>query len=1126
MPVFNMKFGLKWKTIIGLGLLLSSALLIMGGMIYYHSMHLVINELLNENDRAVEKETIAIESFLKSSKDDLMVLASTPPIQGIIRAKDNSGLDPLTRDKTEYWEARLTQIFGALLKYHPEYCQVRYLDEKGDELVRANLTGEKIWITPRQELQNKGQDSYFTETMKIRENEVYYSAVNLNRKQGVIQIPHTPVFRIATPVYDTQEKIRGIVVINIVPAALFSNLSKESGETRKYVINEDGYFLVHPDKEWEFGFDLGNEYIIKDLMPEFPEEMKERDAHVKYHKELHHVDAFKKVFYDPLNRNHWWAVIYETPERSAFENINAAKDSMLFVGLCVLVTALIIITWVSSKLIVTPILNLSKAVNDIEHGDFSARIPEDGRKDELGELAVSVNRMAAIIGKNFYELAILNQITIAAASSLSLSVTANRVLDALLELQLLKLTKKAAIFLTDEMTCTLKLLASRGFSKEHEALDAVVPFGDCLCGKAAETGEPIISERCCDKSKHTRKYPGMALHGHIIIPLKSGETTLGVLALYLPNDTKIAPEEVRFYQSIGDVIAVSLQNSLQYTKIEGLKSQHGLILNSMGEGLYGLNSEGVCTFMNPTAERMLGYERGELIGALLHDVTHHTRSDGSTYLPEECRIYVSFKENRVQHVEDELFWRKDGSNFPVEYTSTPTFDKNGAPIGAVVVFSDITERRQAEETIKEYAETLEAKVNERTSELNNANMELKKLVNAIEQSDESIIITDIKGTIQYVNPVFITRTGYSREEAIGSNPLILQSGLTPKEIYRDLWKTILSGRPWKGTLINEKKSGELYHEDATIAPVVDEQGKITNFVAVKTDVTARIIAAQELQHKNEELALAMEASEAATQAKSDFLANMSHELRTPLNAIIGFSDIMLTGMTGPLTDEQAEFMGDIGNSGKHLLTIINDILDLSKVEAGKMELEASEVGVKDLIERCLVMFKEKSLKHCAHVEFTVEEAVGDIVADEMKLKQVLVNLLSNAFKFTPDGGSVSVRARLIPDFGLLIAELEKEGRLSGDGVNDLVDSAGSDSYTAIEISVADTGVGISEADISRLFQPFQQLATTLSQKVPGTGLGLNLCKKFVEMHGGRIWAESEVGKGSTFRFVIPLLPGQ
>src|SRR4030066_686485 len=238
------------------------------------------------------------------------------------------------------------------------------------------------------------------------------------------------------------------------------------------------------------------------------------------------------------------------------------------------------------------------------------------------------------------------------------------------------------------------------------------------------------------------------------------------------------------------------------------------------------------------------------------------------------------------------------------------------------------------------------------------------------------------------------------------------------------------------------------------------------------------------------LRFAMMEAEAANKAKSDFLANRSHELRTPLNSIIGFSDFLLQSKTGPLLDKQKRYIENITKAGEHLLSLISDILDLSKIEAGKMKLELAKFNLKELIEGCIALFKEKSIRHNIILDYVLE-IKGDIVADEQKIRQVLLNLISNAFKFTPDRGSVYVHARKAQD-----------------------EAAGS----FIEIRVVDSGIGISKEDQKKLFQPFQQIDSSVSKKHQGTGLGLNLCKKIIELHGGRIWIESDTGKGCRFMF--------
>jgi signal transduction histidine kinase len=230
--------------------------------------------------------------------------------------------------------------------------------------------------------------------------------------------------------------------------------------------------------------------------------------------------------------------------------------------------------------------------------------------------------------------------------------------------------------------------------------------------------------------------------------------------------------------------------------------------------------------------------------------------------------------------------------------------------------------------------------------------------------------------------------------------------------------------------------------------------------------------------------------EAANRHKSEFLANMSHELRTPLNAIIGFSEVLQERLFGELNEKQAEYTDDILTSGRHLLSLINEILDLSKVEAGRMELELATFDLPLAIDNARTFVRERAIKHGINLDVTVDERLGDFVGDERKIKQILLNLLSNAVKFTPEGGRIGISAR------------------QADG--------------SVEISVSDTGIGIAPEDQATIFEEFRQVGGDYAHKKEGTGLGLTLAKKFVELHGGKIWVESEVGKGSTFTFTLPI----
>lgn len=230
----------------------------------------------------------------------------------------------------------------------------------------------------------------------------------------------------------------------------------------------------------------------------------------------------------------------------------------------------------------------------------------------------------------------------------------------------------------------------------------------------------------------------------------------------------------------------------------------------------------------------------------------------------------------------------------------------------------------------------------------------------------------------------------------------------------------------------------------------------------------------------------------ASQMKSEFLANMSHELRTPLNAIIGFAQVLQKQYYGTLTEKQSKYVDYILTSGQHLLSLINDILDLSKIEAGKLELDLSTFSLKKLLENSLIMVKEKAARHRLEISLHVDPDIPEVTADERKVKQIVYNLLSNAVKFTPDGGKITIQARL----------------LGGDQV---------------QVSVADTGVGIAPEDRERIFEAFVQVDSSYTRQYEGTGLGLALVRRLVELHGGRVWVESAgLGKGSTFYFTLPV----
>ena len=363
-----------------------------------------------------------------------------------------------------------------------------------------------------------------------------------------------------------------------------------------------------------------------------------------------------------------------------------------------------------------------------------------------------------------------------------------------------------------------------------------------------------------------------------------------------------------------------------------------------------------------------------------------------------------------------------------------------------------------------------------------ADVQLRVQSSALNAAANAIVITDRPGRIIWVNPAFSKLTGYSSQEALGRSPRLLKSGMHDQRFYEVLWKTISSGAVWSGETINRRKDGTLYVEEQCITPVRDDDGKISHFIAIKQDISERKQMEQARRDRN--------LAEAANRIKSEFLANMSHELRTPLNGIIGFSQLMHDGKVGPVSVPHKEYLGDILTSGRHLLQLINEILDLAKVESGKMEFRPESLDFAQIVSEVRGTLLGLAAQKNIQLETHFDPSLVGIFTDVKSFKQVLYNYLSNAIKFTDEDGCVRLRLRAEPP-------------------------------DHFRIEVEDSGRGISPDDIGKLFVEFQQLDNSREKRHAGTGLGLALTKRLVEAQGGHVGVSSVVGQGSTFFAVLP-----
>ncbi|WP_435006978.1 PAS domain S-box protein [Tundrisphaera lichenicola] len=617
-----------------------------------------------------------------------------------------------------------------------------------------------------------------------------------------------------------------------------------------------------------------------------------------------------------------------------------------------------------------------------------------------------------------------------------------------------------------------------------------------------------------------------------------------------------------------------------------------LLLDSAGEGVYGVDLEGRCTFCNPAALELLGFASADLVlGRNMHELTHHTRLDGSPFPAEECPIFQTFQTGQGTLGEEDVFWKADGTSIPVEYRAHP-IRRGGESLGAVVTFVDIAPRLRAE------------------TEMRLRDRGLRAIAQGVFITDPA----DQDEPIIYVNSAFERLTGYPQSEASGRSIEFLQGEETDPSAIEELRAAFRDRREVSIEMLSYRKDGTTFWNALTLAPVEGPDGGVSHFVGVVTDVTGRKrdeerrresegrlrlmiesvrdyaifaidlkggvsswnggaerlfgyadseilghpaeclfspedrasdIARRELDRAattgradderwyfrkdgsrflasvlvtpvldesghllgytkvarditeakkvESDLRAAKEAAEVANRAKSSFLANMSHELRTPLNAVIGYSEMLSEEAVDRRMDDLLPDLDRIHSAGKQLLGLINDVLDLSKIEAGRMELYLETFDLAELLRSVAATIQPLVLVNQNFLRIDSTAGLGLMHADQTKVRQSLLNLLSNAAKFT-EKGKITLIVRRHYD---------------------------ADNREWVVFEVSDDGIGMTSAEVERVFLPFVQADASTTRKYGGTGLGLAITRRYCEMMGGEIKLRSELGRGSTFEMRLP-----
>ncbi|MDD5297939.1 MAG: PAS domain S-box protein [Rhodocyclaceae bacterium] len=978
--------------------------------------------------------------------------------------------------------ARADAILNNLM-LHPEFrpgSSVQDCSRMMTELLKSDLKflnmgkvlpdGEIVCsAVPSKDRINVADRSYFQQALKTREMVV--GDVVVGRYVG------KPVVTFAKARRDGAGRVTAVFFVSLSLDWLHRELStvRLAGGARLTVVDAKGTIAVrHPDPENQVGKTIAEQPLFKRMAAAGNEGTLEEIG----------LDQMPKIisFTPLLDTVSGHAILWLSVPKSVIEEpVRRELALSLAITLVVLASTLGLVVLGSNRLVLSPLLALSRAAARLKGGDLTARTGLTHGDDEIGRLARTLDETAHAIEDREHRLDRANR-------ALRVLSAGNRTL----------LRGRDEQNLTTEMCRAIVeaggyRLAWVGYAENDKSVKVVASWGaeaeylDCLnitwdetgagrgpTGTAIRRGIPVAANDIVtdpDYAPWREQAQRYRYASAVALPLRLDGTIIGALNICAVEPDAFDEEVMELLSESADDLAYGIATrraAVQYERTQAelhrKEELRELILDAAGEGIYGLDLEGRATFVNPAAAAMLGRTVAEIVGQIMHTLHHHTKADGTPYPRELCPIYAAYRDGTAHRVLDEVFWRGDGTHFPVEYVSTPLHNERGELSGAVVSFADVSERKRAEEALRQSQERLH---------LWETNVR-----------DYAIIALDRNGIVLSWSRGAELIKGYSADEIIGQH---FSRFYPAEDVAADKPALALKMARENGRFEDEgwrvRKDGSIFWANVIVTALFDDLGTLRGYVKVTRDLTEK--------RQGEESARRAKHAEAATQAKSVFLANMSHEIRTPMNAILGMARLL---RRDGLTPKQADRLDKMDVAANHLLHIINDILDLSKIEAGKLTIEETDVVVDALLSNAASILAPRMGEKGLRLVMDTERLPRHLTGDPTRLMQSLLNYANNAIKFT-ENGAITIRTRLLEE---------------------------SEEQVLLRFEVEDTGIGIAPEKMARLFAAFEQADSSTTREYGGTGLGLSITKKLAQLMGGDAGATSTPGVGSTFWFSASL----